>query len=126
MTVVDVALAAWSILLAQGMPLKTMAEEGIGLLLLRLRHTGIECLEGRQEFLNALGMECGDLAIGLDILDCGHRLRLIGPGLDECVEALGIVQERFAPYGAPYSSYSIFGPNCSDACIRCWLRSRAG
>jgi hypothetical protein len=41
-------------LAARCTPVETMTEEGIGMLLLRVRHARIECLEGRKEFLDTL------------------------------------------------------------------------
>ena len=73
------------------MPVETMAENGIGMLLLRIRHARIQCIEGREEFLDALGVGLGNVTIGAQIVHCCHSLGLVGPSLHEGVDPLCIV-----------------------------------
>ena len=62
---------------AVGPPVPVLAEDVIRLVLLCVRHAGIERLEGRDKFLEALSMGLDDGAIGLQIVDRGHGLDLV-------------------------------------------------
>ena len=46
-------------------------------LLLLVRHCVVQVLESRNELLQILRMLCGELLVGLHILQCGHRPELL-------------------------------------------------
>ena len=68
-----------------------MAEQGIRILFLVVRHSGIKLLEDRDEILKPIRMGLGDFTIGLEIFNSGHGLSLFAPCLVEGVHCFGIV-----------------------------------
>src|ERR1035437_6974417 len=81
------------------MPCSAMAEHGIGLLLLSVRHAVIESREHRGEFLDSVCMGIGDLAIGFEIVDSGHGFGIFCPRLDERLNGFLIVAHHLGDLG---------------------------
>src|SRR5512141_3011084 len=65
------------------LPAALMAEQCVGILLLSVRHAGVERLEDRDEILEAIRMGIGNFAIGFEVVDSVPGHCVFRPCLDE-------------------------------------------